>query len=412
MGEVEVPQFFLCPISLQIMKDPVTTITGITYDRQSIEHWLLTADESVCPFTKQPLPRDSDLTPNHTLRRLIQGWCVANAANGVERIPTPRTPVDKACVLKIIRDLRHRHLQLSSLTKLESLSAECEKNKKCLLESGVADAMVSLLIRSYKERKALGLKECLKILNQIWSPTNEIKLLVGDNHELMESITWMLRDESNAVVARQATLLTKKVFEVASPSIRERFGSRLILKMLGIMREKTTTDLSTTKAALRVLIELSQCGKNRMKMIEANAIFDLLELELWMWTEGEKKKITELTFTLLSQLCCCADGRARFLEHAGGIAVVSKRMLRVSPTVDDSAMHIFAMLTRFSATGELLQEMLRVGAVSKLCMVLQADCPQYLKDEAREILRMHFSVWHNSPCIQVYLLTRYPTLQF
>ncbi|KAI9107682.1 hypothetical protein K1719_021345 [Acacia pycnantha] len=91
MEEIEVPQYFVCPISLQIMKDPVTALTGITYDRESIEQWLLKAKEHKCPVTKQPLPRGSDLTPNHTLRRLIQAWCSENAALGVDRIPTPKS---------------------------------------------------------------------------------------------------------------------------------------------------------------------------------------------------------------------------------------------------------------------------------------------------------------------------------
>lgn len=94
MGEVdiEIPQFFLCPISLQIMKDPVTTITGITYDRESIEQWLKSSEDSAfCPITKQVLPRDSDLTPNVMLRRYIQAWWTTNAKYGIDRIPTPKS---------------------------------------------------------------------------------------------------------------------------------------------------------------------------------------------------------------------------------------------------------------------------------------------------------------------------------
>ncbi|GAY32906.1 hypothetical protein CUMW_004710 [Citrus unshiu] len=71
--DIEIPEYFICPISLQIMKDPVTAITGITYDRESIEHWLFQGNNNAeCPVTKQPLPKDSDLTPNHTLRRLVR----------------------------------------------------------------------------------------------------------------------------------------------------------------------------------------------------------------------------------------------------------------------------------------------------------------------------------------------------
>ena len=36
----EVPSHFLCPISLQIMRDPVTLPTGISYDRAAISRWL------------------------------------------------------------------------------------------------------------------------------------------------------------------------------------------------------------------------------------------------------------------------------------------------------------------------------------------------------------------------------------
>ncbi|GMG98405.1 hypothetical protein Nepgr_000245 [Nepenthes gracilis] len=406
MEEVEVPQFFICPISLQIMKDPVTTISGITYDRQSIEQWLLTADESVCPVTKQPLPRDSDLTPNHTLRRLIQGWCVANAKNGVDQIPTPKTPLDRHVVAKIIRDLKYPHLLSDSLRKMEALASESEKNRKFLLESGVANSLISLIIACHDANKTAGLEESLRILNLIWPTTGEINLLTDENHGLIDSITWILNCGSDFSLRSKATLLTKKIFKTASASSKGRLGADFVTGMVRMLRENSS--ISTTKAALRVLIDLCQRGNNRFRMIEANVIFELIELGLGT----PEKKITELTFRLLSQLCSCADGRAQFLSHAGGIALVTKRILRASAGTDDRAVHILSMLTKFAATNETLQEMLRVGAVSKLCMVLQADCSKFLKDKAREILRMHSNVWNNSPCIQVYLLTRYPTLQF
>ena len=89
------PSYFLCPISLQIMRDPVTLPTGITYDRERIERWVFSCEHSTCPITKQPIQPDAELTPNHTLRRLIQGCCAANSEKGVERFPTPREGDDR-----------------------------------------------------------------------------------------------------------------------------------------------------------------------------------------------------------------------------------------------------------------------------------------------------------------------------
>nr|KAJ0228206.1 hypothetical protein LSAT_V11C100023320 [Lactuca sativa] len=54
-SDIEIPCFFICPISLNIMKDPVTLSTGITYDHDSIEKWLFSQKNDVCPITLMPI---------------------------------------------------------------------------------------------------------------------------------------------------------------------------------------------------------------------------------------------------------------------------------------------------------------------------------------------------------------------
>lgn len=67
------PLHFLCPVSLEVMRDPVTLCTGITYDRSSIHTWLHTTGHNTCPVTNQTLA-NKDLLPNLLLRRLIHKW--------------------------------------------------------------------------------------------------------------------------------------------------------------------------------------------------------------------------------------------------------------------------------------------------------------------------------------------------
>ncbi|XP_027082779.1 E3 ubiquitin-protein ligase PUB24-like [Coffea eugenioides] len=403
MEDIDIPQYFLCPISLQIMKDPVTTITGITYDRESIEHWLQTAEDAACPVTKQPLPRDSDLTPNHMLRRLIQAWCTTNAKYGIDQIPTPKSPLKKSYIFKLIRDLKIAQFSQNALKKLDELANEdIEWNRKCMVEAGVTKVMVLLIIRCFKEGKTKGLEEALSILYRIWSPTAENKQLVAENNDLFESLTWVLRIDidNHVVVKTHAVKILKMTTEVASSSLIGKLKLDFFMVMTSILRGKLSPQ--AIKAALHVLIQSCPWGTNRMKIIEAGAVFDVIELEL----SNPEKKTTELIFRLLAQLCSCADGRAELLKHSAGIAMLSKRTLRISAATDDRSMHIFAQITKFSATNEVLIEMLRVGAVSKLCMILQAHCEAHLKRIAQGILRLHSNVWNNSPCIQVYLLTR------
>ncbi|KAJ0876839.1 putative U box domain, Zinc finger, RING/FYVE/PHD-type [Helianthus annuus] len=165
-NEVEVPRFFLCPISLEIMKDPVTLSTGITYDRDTIENWLFSRKNNVCPVTKQVVA-DIDLTPNHTLRRLIQSWCTLNASSGVERYPTPRPPISKTEITKLLKDLNSPNHQMKSLTRLKSIVLESEKNKRLMESVGAADYLSNIITNINSGITSSSRDEALYILYHI-----------------------------------------------------------------------------------------------------------------------------------------------------------------------------------------------------------------------------------------------------
>lgn len=416
MEEVEIPQYFLCPISLEIMKDPVTTVTGITYDREKIEQWLLMAEEnaSTCPVTKQILPRDTALlTPNHMLGRFIRSWTICNAEKGIEQIPSPKYPLNKSHVIKLIRQVNNRHLYLEALRKMLTMISENEENSKCFDEGGAIKAMVFFILRSFKEGELIiGTEEALRIFHLVWRPTHENKQIVKENHDLIEAILWILKSRemyNNQVVTSiktHAMLVLKNVISVSSTNLLSSLTIEFFQQMLNTLRKNSVKYISqqATKAALHVLIDACPRGRNRLKMIELGAIFELIELEL----SNNEKRVTELVFALLSHLCSLADGRAELLKHAAGIAIVSKRILRISPATDESAIQILGLIAKFSATKQVLMEMLRVGAVTKFSMVIQANCEACLKKKAMEILRAHNNVWSNSQCVQIYFLTRYP----
>ena len=79
----EIPHEFKCPISREIMTDPVVTSDGHTYERSIIEQWFLTTTTSpltglqvlnrTSPNTQLPLP-NINLNPNHALRNRIETW--------------------------------------------------------------------------------------------------------------------------------------------------------------------------------------------------------------------------------------------------------------------------------------------------------------------------------------------------
>ncbi|XP_077253322.1 RING/U-box superfamily protein with ARM repeat domain-containing protein isoform X2 [Tasmannia lanceolata] len=73
---VPIPPDFCCPLSLELMSDPVILASGQTYERAFIKKWL---DQglTVCPKTRQTLSR-TNLVPNYTVKALIANWCETN----------------------------------------------------------------------------------------------------------------------------------------------------------------------------------------------------------------------------------------------------------------------------------------------------------------------------------------------
>ena len=69
--EEELPADFVCPITTEVMSDPVMAADGQSYERTAIERWLAT--KSTSPLTGGELEHPY-LTPNHMLRRMIRDW--------------------------------------------------------------------------------------------------------------------------------------------------------------------------------------------------------------------------------------------------------------------------------------------------------------------------------------------------
>ena len=71
LGLDEPPSYLLCPLSKELMHDPVTTVDGHSYERQHIETWLRTSCKS--PVTGKELI-SRILRPNHALKQALDHY--------------------------------------------------------------------------------------------------------------------------------------------------------------------------------------------------------------------------------------------------------------------------------------------------------------------------------------------------
>lgn len=71
-GATDPPYDYLCPITLELMEDPVMTSDGDTYEKDAIEQWF-SRGNNTAPRTGAVLP-NLNLVRNNALRRAIETW--------------------------------------------------------------------------------------------------------------------------------------------------------------------------------------------------------------------------------------------------------------------------------------------------------------------------------------------------
>ncbi|KAL0282386.1 UNVERIFIED_CONTAM: U-box domain-containing protein 3 [Sesamum angustifolium] len=117
---LQIPPYFCCPLSLELMLDPVIVASGQTYERTAIRKWL---DHGLvtCPKTGDLLPH-KNLIHNYTVKALITNWFdlnkveLSNNPDNADLCSVQRHSERMNCV----DDLQYP-LQLRSSTSIPSL---------------------------------------------------------------------------------------------------------------------------------------------------------------------------------------------------------------------------------------------------------------------------------------------------
>ncbi|XP_059626628.1 U-box domain-containing protein 13-like [Cornus florida] len=146
-----IPDDFRCPVSLELMKDPVIVSTGQTYERSCIEKWL-EAGHGTCPKTQQPLT-NTVLTPNYVLRSLIAQWCEANGIEPPKRSSQPskttsaNSPAERYKIETVLRKLKSGNPedQRSAAGEIRLLAKRNADNRLAIAEAGAIPLLVGLL---------------------------------------------------------------------------------------------------------------------------------------------------------------------------------------------------------------------------------------------------------------------------
>ncbi|CAN6274559.1 unnamed protein product [Urochloa humidicola] len=247
---VTIPEDFRCPISLELMRDPVIVSTGQTYERTFIQRWIDCGNRT-CPKTQQKL-QNLTLTPNYVLRSLIMQWCEEKGIEPPSRSKSDGSSLEvggnRLAIEALVRNLSSSSLdeRKSAAAEIRSLAKKSTDNRTLLAESSAIPALVKLL--SSKDQKT-----------QEHAVTALLNLSIYDQNKEL-------------IVVAGAIVPIIQVLRTSSMEARENAAAAIF--SLSLIDDNKIM-IGSTPGAIEALVELLQSGSSRGKKDAATALFNL-----------------------------------------------------------------------------------------------------------------------------------------
>ncbi|OVA00605.1 Armadillo [Macleaya cordata] len=266
-----IPHEFLCPITLEIMTDPVIIASGQTYERESIQKWF-ESNHRTCPATRQNLAHLS-VAPNFALRNLILQWCEKNNFE----LPKKESGADadgssteqKEEISSLVQNLSSTQLdvQRKSVIKIRMLSKENPENRVMIASSGGIPPLVQLL--SYPDSR-IQEHTVTALLNLSIDEAN--KKLIAREGAIPAIIEILQNGKTEARENSAACLFSLSILDENKVAIGSLNGIPPLVDLLqnGTIRGK--------KDAATALFNLSLNQVNKARAIKAGIVKPLLQL--------------------------------------------------------------------------------------------------------------------------------------
>ncbi|KAI3747518.1 hypothetical protein L6452_09977 [Arctium lappa] len=387
--ELTIPTHFRCPISLDLMKDPVTLSTGITYDRESIEKWIRDGNQT-CPVTNQVLT-SFDQIPNHMIRRMIQDWCVENRAHGVERIPTPRTPITSFDIAEVCSKMTESSSNgdekrcLDLVHKINVWAKESEHNKSLIKDNGLgyvlASSFESFSSLSFEKHQVL-LMEIMFLLTWMFPLGIEGRSKLGSPSSLRCMIWFLSKD--NLSLKRSCILTLKELLSSDQSHVNALIAiNGLPEALINLVNLQD----SSTKSCLTVIHHILSSPIAFKKLSSRFVELGVIESTLEALVGADNKGLSETALGVLDRVSDSKEGRERVQKNALSVPLFVKKILRVSCLATDFCVSLLWKLSN-NGDGSELVEALHVGAFQKLLLMLQVNCGEETKVKATEMLKL------------------------
>lgn len=322
------PEDFRCPISLDLMIDPVTVSTGHTYDRSSIEKWLKSGN-TTCPKTGEKL-FNSDLIPNTSLRKLIHQFC---SDNGIPIPPGKKTrditgttlPGSPAAAeaMKFLSEHLTRRLIFGNHDQKNKAAYEIRLlakanifNRYCVIQAGAVLPLLNLLHSSDKSTQENAIAALLKLSKY---PIGKKQIVENGGLGLILRVL----NQGLTLDARQ--IAAAIIFYLSSvKGYRKLIGETAgaVTGLVDLIREGTACG---KKKAVVALFGLILYHGNHSRVLQAGTVSSLVNV---LSNFSDKPELVADSLAVLSALAENVKGALTILETPLALNLISKILIQ------------------------------------------------------------------------------------
>eukprot|EP01018_Ginkgo_biloba_P023096 Gb_22432 [translate_table: standard] len=356
-------QSFICPITKDVMRDPVQIASGQTYERSAIERWFAEG-HTRCPTGVEL--KNIKMKPNFALKQSIAEWrernCNIRLENINELIINSESIDDR---LKAVQDLQalcevdslnkykvakknlipplirfaklNNELGIKAFSTLVVLAKENDENQGIMMENGIIDLIVRCLARQKEARPQAVILMRLLSENQdraekISQARNAVLFLVTliQEEEFAENVSAILenlpKSDDDVVTMAKANIMEPLVSRLIEG---EKSSQILMANTLGSLHlPETSKELVAKKESIHTLIEMMGEANEEECAAAINALINL-------------SSVSSISKTI---------------EYCNGIPILLKLLTAVksSESIKIGAAHILSNMS--SAIGDQWQE--------------------------------------------------------
>ncbi|XP_022757586.1 U-box domain-containing protein 44-like [Durio zibethinus] len=246
-------QSFYCPITRDVMVDPVETSSGQTFERSAIEKWF-TEGNNLCPLTMTPLDT-SILRPNKTLRQSIEEWKDRNTMITIASMKPNLTSGDEEEVLHC-------------LGQLKDLCEQRDLHREWVILENYIPVLIQLLGGKNRDIR----NGVLVILHILTKDSDDAKDRMAKVDGAIESVVRSLGRRMDERRLAVALLLELSKYNVLRGSIGKVQGCIFLLVTM-----TSGDDNQAARDAEEILENLSFSDQNIIQMARANYFKHLLQ---------------------------------------------------------------------------------------------------------------------------------------